>query len=124
MNKSSSTVLKLNKVGFRYSSQKTNCLNDISFEVQRGEYLVIIGKNGSGKSSLGKVVAGLFADFTGKIELFGHLLNEKNHAKLIRKIGLVFQNPESQFIGSTVENDLVFGLETLCFPPNEMPNKF
>lgn len=118
-----SMVVKLENINFRYSAKSPLCLKDISLQLMQGEYLVILGKNGSGKSTLGNIIAGLYSNFSGKIELFQTPLNESSHSQLIQKIGLVFQNPESQFIGSTVENDLVFSLEILRCSPNEMPAK-
>ena len=84
-------------------------LKDVSFSVYPGQYVSIIGHNGSGKSTLAKCIMGLLGGFDGDIEAFGIPLNRKNLASIRSRIGIVFQNPDNQFVGSTVEDDIAFG---------------
>lgn len=105
-----STALEIKNLIFSYDKEK-NVVNDISFNVERGQYVAIIGHNGSGKSTLAKLILGLLEAKSGSIEVFGEKLDEKNIASIRQKLGIVFQNPDNQFIGSTVRDDIAFGLE-------------
>lgn len=91
---------------------------DLNFE--KGKYISIVGHNGSGKSTLAKLILGLLKAKEGTIEVLGMELNEQNVTSIRRKVGIVFQNPDNQFIGSTVADDLAFGLENRCVPQKEM----
>lgn len=86
-------------------------LKDVSFDVDKGEYVTLIGHNGSGKSTLSKLLAYLVEPKSGEIFINGHILNESYEPTLRKTLGIVFQNPDNQFIGSTVESDIAFGLE-------------
>ena len=92
----------------------------INLTIPKGKYISIVGHNGSGKSTLAKLLLGLLKAKEGTIEILGMELNEKNVTSIRRKVGIVFQNPDNQFIGSTVADDLAFGLENRCIPQNEM----
>ncbi len=116
-------VIQFEKVSFAYGKNKDPTLIDLNFNIYKGEYIVVVGVNGSGKSTFGNLIAGLLKKYSGTIRLFGESLKSENHANLIQKVGVVFQNPESQFIGSNVEKDLVFAMENLCYSPNVMRNK-
>ncbi len=95
-------------------------LKNISFSVEKGEYVALIGHNGSGKSTLSKLLCYLLPADSGEIYIDGVLVNEENYPKLRNIIGIVFQNPDNQFIGSTVEDDIAFGLENRCVERDEM----
>ena len=92
----------------------------VSFKIQKGSYVSIIGHNGSGKSTLARLIIGLIAPDDGEIYIDEELLTHKNVRKLRNKIGLVFQNPDNQFIGATVEDDIAFGLENRRIPRENM----
>ena len=85
-----------------------NTIDDISFSVENGSYTTIIGHNGSGKSTIAKLLIGLLEASKGSIEIEGLLLNLENLMEIRKKIGIVFQNPDNQFIGSTVRDDIAF----------------
>ena len=89
----------------------TNVLDDVSFDVEAGKYISIIGHNGSGKSTIAKLLIGLLEPKGGTISAFNKELNKKNVREIRSHIGIVFQNPDNQFIGSTVRDDIAFGLE-------------
>ena len=95
-------------------------LKDISFNVNKGEYVALIGHNGSGKSTLSKLLCYLLPADKGQIFVDGIEVKEENESLLRKKIGIVFQNPDNQFIGSTVEDDIAFGLENRNIPREEM----
>ena len=99
-----------------------NTIDDISFSVENGSYTTIIGHNGSGKSTIAKLLIGLLEASKGSIEIEGLLLNLENLMEIRKKIGIVFQNPDNQFIGSTVRDDIAFGLEKHLVTQEDMDN--
>ena len=106
-------ALRLEHIYFGYE-EDLDTLIDISFSVKKGDYVTLIGHNGSGKSTLAKIISFLLNPNSGKIFINEEEINsnDENKLKNIRKIiGIVFQNPDNQFIGSTVEDDIAFGLE-------------
>lgn len=104
---------------FSYDEQ-VDALKGISFEVEEGSYTTIIGHNGSGKSTIAKILIGLLAMKSGTVTIDGLALNEENLYDIRDKIGIVFQNPDNQFIGATVADDIAFGLENHQVDPNQM----
>ncbi len=104
-------MIKVNKMTFKYSQAKTNALTNISFELPKGKYIAIVGHNGSGKSTLSKILVGLLKPSSGYVEVDGVKITKDTLSKVRSKIGMVFQNPDNQFIGATVEDDIAFGLE-------------
>ena len=103
-------VIELKNVSFAYDENKT-ILEDISLKIYKGEYVSLIGHNGSGKSTLAKIMAYLNEPTNGEVYINNTLINEKNCDSCREIIGIVLQNPDNQFIGSTVEEDIAFGLE-------------
>lgn len=112
-------VLRFEHV-FAFYEEGKDVLRDVSFHVDEGEFIAIIGHNGSGKSTLAKLSAGLLSPSNGKIFIYDELLTPKNVQLLRKHIGIVFQNPDNQFIGSSVEDDIAFGLENQNIPREEM----
>ncbi|MBQ2655809.1 MAG: energy-coupling factor transporter ATPase [Erysipelotrichaceae bacterium] len=104
------SLIEVKNVSFSYNETK-KAVDDVSFEVEQGSYVTVIGHNGSGKSTLAKLIAGLLPIKEGKIIIDGLEVNEENIGKIRTKLGIVFQNPDNQFIGSTVKDDIAFGLE-------------
>lgn len=95
-------------------------LKNVSFHVKQGEWLSIIGHNGSGKSTTVRLIDGLLEAQSGEIIIDGDLLTPENVWEKRKKIGMVFQNPDNQFVGATVEDDIAFGLENQGIPLEEM----
>ena len=100
--------------------KKKYAVNDVSFDIPAGSYTTVIGHNGSGKSTIAKLLLGLLEKEKGSIRIEGLDLTLENLGEIRNKIGIVFQNPDNQFIGSTVRDDIAFGLENHCFQQNEM----
>jgi energy-coupling factor transport system ATP-binding protein len=104
---------------FSYDLQ-TDVVNDVSFSVEKGSYTTLIGHNGSGKSTIAKLLIGLLEKGSGEILIDDLELTEANLGVIRRKIGIVFQNPDNQFIGATVRDDIAFGLENHQIDPKLM----
>ncbi|MEG1821212.1 MAG: energy-coupling factor transporter ATPase [Malacoplasma sp.] len=107
-----SIAIKLDSISFSYE-EGLEVLSNIAFEINDNEYVCIIGHNGSGKSTISKILMGLLKPTSGSIEVYGNKINHLNLTYLRKNIGIIFQNPDSQFIGLTPEDDIAFGLENL-----------
>ena len=104
------SLIEIKNVSYAYNETR-NAVDGVSFDVKKGDYVTVIGHNGSGKSTLAKLIAGLLPIKEGKIIVEGKEVNEENIAEIRTRLGIVFQNPDNQFIGSTVKDDIAFGLE-------------
>ncbi|MEB3752680.1 energy-coupling factor ABC transporter ATP-binding protein [Geobacillus icigianus] len=113
-------ILSLEEVCFRYPNQSEYAVQHVSFQAERGEWLAIVGHNGSGKSTIARLLIGLLRPERGVIRLFGRPLDETTVWDVRRRVGMVFQNPDNQFVGTTVEDDIAFGLENNGIPRDEM----
>ena len=113
------SMIEVKNLTYAYS-EEGNAVEDVSFKIEEGSYTTIIGHNGSGKSTLAKMLAGLLAPKSGKIVIDSMDLNEENLPKIRQELGIVFQNPDNQFIGSTVKDDIAFGLENRRVPSADM----
>ena len=111
--------LTLKNVTFSYD-ENVNAVEDINLEVSEGQYVTIIGHNGSGKSTITKLIIGLLEAKSGEIFVDGVALTPQNVYDIREKIAIVFQNPDNQFIGSTVRDDIAFGLENQMVDPSRM----
>jgi len=98
----------------------TNVVEGISFALEQGKFVSVIGHNGSGKSTLAKLIIGLLPKKSGSIKVFDVELDKDNLADIRKRIGIVFQNPDNQFISATVEDDIAFGLENHCVKHDDM----
>lgn len=114
-----SPVISLDGVSFGYDPEHP-ILQNISLSIGQGEWVSIVGSNGSGKSTLVKLLNALLSKSAGDIIICGHTLQEETIGTIRQCIGMVFQNPDNQFIGGTVEEDILFGLEGLCLSYEEM----
>ncbi len=112
-------IIDVDKLTFSYD-EKTDAVHEVSFSIEKGQYCTIVGHNGSGKSTVAKLLTGLLEKKSGSIVIDGLELNIENLRKIRNKIGIVFQNPDNQFIGSTVRDDIAFGLENHCVEQVEM----
>lgn len=115
-------IIQIEKLGFRYHQDESDwSLQDVSLNVYQGEWLAIIGHNGSGKSTLAKCLNGLLIPEKGEVWVDG--LNTKDESVLWnirRMVGMVFQNPDNQFVGATVRDDVAFGMENHGIPRDDM----
>ncbi|MFJ5717733.1 energy-coupling factor ABC transporter ATP-binding protein [Neobacillus sp. NPDC093127] len=114
------SIVSLKGVSFQYDEQERYALNHVSFDIYEGEWLAIVGHNGSGKSTMAKLLNGLQFPQQGEITVCGMPLNEESIWDIRKQIGMVFQNPDNQFVGTTVQDDVAFGLENNGIPRDEM----
>ena len=118
------SIIDVKNLSFRYKeSQEYYDVKDITFHVKRGEWLSIVGHNGSGKSTTVRLIDGLLEAESGEIVIDGQRLIEENVWNIRRQIGMVFQNPDNQFVGATVEDDVAFGLENQGLSRQEMQKR-
>ncbi|VJA91915.1 ABCtransporter ATP-binding protein cobalt transport [Streptococcus pneumoniae] len=118
------SIIDVKNLSFRYKeNQNYYDVKDITFHVKRGEWLSIVGHNGSGKSTTVRLIDGLLEAESGEIVIDGQCLTEENVWNIRRKIGMVFQNPDNQFVGAIVEDDVAFGLENQGLSRQEMKKR-
>lgn len=114
-------MIELKNVSFRYDKTVEEYqIDTVSFHVKQGEWLSIVGHNGSGKSTVVRLIDGLLEAESGEIYIDGKNLTRETIWEIRSKIGIVFQNPDNQFVGATVEDDVAFGLENQGIPREEM----
>ena len=112
--------LLFDNVRYTYESTGKEVLKGISFAIESGEWVSIIGHNGSGKSTLAKILIGLLEPTDGSVYLDDLNVVEENLYEVRKHIGIVFQNPDNQFVSTSVEDDIAFGLENIMTPREEM----
>lgn len=112
-------IIEIKDLSFEYE-KGSQTIDHISFSIDKGSYTTILGHNGSGKSTIAKLLMGLLEKKSGDIIVGGITLTEETLAQVRSQIGIVFQNPDNQFIGATVRDDIAFGLENTCVDPKLM----
>jgi len=119
LNHSKNTIIKFENVCFGYEPSK-QIINNVSFEIHDNEFICIVGANASGKSTLAKIMVGLFKPRSGSIYFQNQLITKSNFQTLKNNIGIIFENPDSQLIGFTPEDDIAFSLENKQVASNKM----
>lgn len=117
------SAVEFKDVSFIYPDTKKAILDQISFKIKRGSWTSLIGHNGSGKSTISKLINGLLLPDSAnnsRITVLGMTLNQKTVWDVREKVGIVFQNPDNQFVGATVGDDVAFGLENRAVPREQM----
>lgn len=113
-------AIEFKNVKFKYQQEAPFVIDDVSFTIPKGSYTSIIGHNGSGKSTLAKLMVGLMIPNQGEITVDQITLSEETLIEVRKNIAIVFQNPDNQFIGATVADDIAFGLENRQVDPKDM----
>lgn len=122
MTKKEINAVEIKNISFSYTKNDLS-VNDVSFNIPQSRYICILGHNGSGKSTLSKILMGILLPSNGQIYYFGKNFVEKDFTEIRKHLGIVFQNPDNQFIGNSVEDDIAFGLENRCLPSEEIQKK-
>ncbi len=121
MQETESVAVRFENVKFKYDQNSRYALNNVSFSVKEGEFVALIGHNGSGKSTTARLINGLLEATSGKITVFGKDVSDKKNLFEVRKsAGIVFQNPDNQMVSSIVEDDVAFGPENIGVPREEI----
>lgn len=124
MSNAKCSILKFENIYFSYIhdefKEKKYVLEDVSFDIKVGDYVCVVGHNGSGKSTISKLISCLVRPDSGNYYINNQLVDKKNVDTLRRKIGVIFQNPDNQFIGLTTEDDIAFGLENYYVKQEDM----
>lgn len=113
-------LVSVDSLSFMYEDQQTKALDNVSFQIMEGEWVAIVGHNGSGKSTLAKLLNGLYFTKEGSIRIGDIVISEETVWDARKRVGMVFQNPDNQFVGTTVKDDVAFGLENNAIPREEM----
>lgn len=116
------SIIEIENLKFRYSKED-RAVNGVSLSIEKNEFVCVLGHNGSGKSTLAKLMVGLLKAQEGTIKINDTLLTEESVDDLRHHIGIVFQNPDNQFVGVTVKDDIAFGLENRNIEPEVMKEK-
>ena len=115
------TIIKVDNISFSYNEGAKCALSDVSLEIEKGEFLAVVGHNGSGKSTLAKHLNGLLLPSSGKVYVHDMDTSDENlNLDIKRHVGIVFQNPDNQIVNTIVEDDVAFGPENLGVPPEEI----
>lgn len=112
-------MIQIKNVTFSYN-KKDNVLNNLNLDIKKGEWVSIVGHNGSGKSTLSKLLIGIIESKVGEVIVDDVVLSKDTVNEIRKKIGIVFQNPDNQFVGATVKHDIAFGLENRNKAVDEM----
>ena len=114
-------IIEFKNVEFRYADESVNALNDLTLDFYEGQFTCVLGHNGSGKSTMSKLINALEYPTNGSVSTYGYdTADEKNEIPIRRKVGMVFQNPDNQIVATIVEDDVAFGPENLGVPPDEI----
>ena len=116
-----SAAIKFENVCFAYEGNKNNVIDNVSFEIERGDFVALVGRNAAGKSTIAKLVNGLLSPSSGKITVLDmDASDEKNFMEIRKLVGVVFQNPDNQTVATIVEDDVAFGPENVGIPREEI----
>ena len=113
-------IIQLDQVVYQYPDAQTRAVNDVTLDVEKGEFLAILGRNGSGKSTLAKLMNALLTPTGGTVTVGGLRATEENPYDVRALCGMVFQNPDNQIVATVVEEDCAFGLENMGVPSDEI----
>lgn len=118
-----SEILSFDRVTFTYNTEDESvrpAVEGVSFSVQQGEWIALVGHNGSGKSTIAKLINGLLFPAEGLVKVLDKPMTEETLWDIRSQMGMVFQNPDNQFVGATVQDDVAFALENNGVPHKQM----
>lgn len=115
------SFIEFDNVTFSYREDAKAAVKNLSFKIEKGDFVALVGHNGSGKSTVAKLMNGLLVPTSGKVTVDGLATdNAKNLYDIRRHVGVVFQNPDNQMVATIIEDDIAFGPENLGLPPREI----
>ena len=118
------SLVEFRNVSFAYNegyASETKALSDVSFSIEEGEFVALVGHNGSGKSTVARLMNGLLLPSSGEVTVGGMNTADKKQLFDIRKtVGVVFQNPDNQMVATIIEDDVAFGPENIGLRPQEI----
>ena len=116
--------LALDRVTYQYDQGGKTAVKDVTLSIGRGEFVALLGHNGSGKSTIAKLLNGLYTPTKGTVQVSGmDTSDSKLMWEIRRRAGMVFQNPDNQIVATRVRDDVAFGLENIGVPSDEMPDR-
>lgn len=114
-------IIEFKNVFYKYSDDEAEVINDLTLDFYEGEFTCVLGHNGSGKSTMAKLINAINYPTSGTVTSFGYdTSNEENEIKIRQNVGMVFQNPDNQIVATIVEDDVAFGPENLGVPREEI----
>lgn len=114
-------IIEFKNVSFSYDEGEDTVINNLNLDFYEGQFTCVLGHNGSGKSTMAKLINALLVPSSGQVLSFGlDTADEDNEIDIRRKIGMVFQNPDNQIVATIVEDDVAFGPENLGLPRKEI----
>ncbi|MBE6748652.1 MAG: energy-coupling factor transporter ATPase [Ruminococcaceae bacterium] len=114
-------IIEFKNVSYKYSDEEAEVINDLSIDFYKGQFTCVLGHNGSGKSTMAKLINAINYPTDGKVISFGFdTSDEDNEIKIRQNVGMVFQNPDNQIVATIVEDDVAFGPENLGVPREEI----
>lgn len=114
-------IIEFKNVSFKYSDEELDVINDLTIDFYEGQFTCVLGHNGSGKSTMAKLINAINYPTSGTVSSFGFdTSNEENEIKIRQNVGMVFQNPDNQIVATIVEDDVAFGPENLGVSPDEI----
>jgi energy-coupling factor transport system ATP-binding protein len=114
-------IIEFKNVSYKYAEEETAVINDLSIDFYKGQFTCVLGHNGSGKSTMAKLINAINYPTSGKVISFGFdTSDEENEIKIRQNVGMVFQNPDNQIVATIVEDDVAFGPENLGVPRDEI----
>ena len=117
-------IIEFKNVDFRYDDENKDVLNNLNLDFYEGQFTCVLGHNGSGKSTMAKLINALEYPINGSVTTYGYdTSDEKNEISIRRKVGMVFQNPDNQIVATIVEDDVAFGPENLGVPRDEIRSR-
>lgn len=115
------SLIKFDNVSFTYEGSNKPTLSKLNIEIENGDFIAVLGHNGSGKSTFAKLMNGLLLPTSGKVSINGvDTADESKRLSVLQNVGMIFQNPDNQIVASIVEEDVAFGPENLGVPPEEI----
>ncbi len=115
------SFIEFHAVSYSYDEESSSVINNLNLKIEDGTFLAVLGRNGSGKSTFAKLINGSLVPDSGKVLVDGiETASEEERIEILKRVGMIFQNPDNQIVASVVEEDVAFGPENLGVQPDEI----